>query len=861
MSNSLLRAALISAGLLLTLTSAQAALNPSPLHLDVPVSDIGTDNNLENSNTSRKLAVGADGTVYALFRSATNGIRIAKSINRGQSFGPSVQVDPVDGEAEIAIANDGDLHVTWIKGGDAVHAISRDGGATFSTAITAGAAGAAHMAVDGDYVYIIPQAGNAIYRSTDDGASFAPTSTGGSYAFADIFVDYLTHDVIAVVDDPSVYYFKSTDHAQTFTAAISTGTSVTYSVGALSITDSARYIFMAGSGTNLERFDIDTATYTSLAVNATAGSTTRSLSADIFGNVVSGYLEAGTNDLKFEHSNDLGATFGPPTTVVTNATRANAAINNINGDILFLYEKANQVYLSTYESALIEYDVNVSPSALNFGNVDVGDHSILTLTLTSVASVPVAVVSIVPTAGFATSDNCNGTIAVGGTCTVTVTFTPSAAGAVSGSVAMNFGGANRVVSANGAGIAPRPATTTALSATSTDLEPGDDVTLTAEVTGSSPTGTVDFTEGGAAIASCTGVALSGTTATCALTGLTAGAKQYAAVYNGDVGNGRSTSPAVTVNVFQRFTVTANAGSNGSINPGTTQVISGQTAAFNIVPSSGYRIDSVSGCGGSLSGSTYTTGAITGACTINASFTLANENVDVVAKSKGGGGAMGWPMLLIGALGVFARRMFPLLVAGVMVGRANAEAPEAYVGATFGQAKGEQKRGDVAADLQAWGFTGSNIDLGDTNRDAYRVFAGYRLTQHWGVEVGYTDLGEVSSSASASVPAGQAATYAHALAAALPVAPSGYEASVSYRYPFTPSLALSARAGVWKWESEQRATFGNQRVTLKPDGTDALFGISGDWTFATRWSVGLEASRYKTNEEDVDLLAANVKFVW
>ncbi|MBL8269846.1 Ig-like domain repeat protein [Steroidobacter sp.] len=863
MSNSLLRAALISAGLVVTFSSAHAALTPSALHLDVAVSDIGTDNNIATSSTSRKLAVGADGTIYALFRSATNGIRVAKSIDRGQSFSASVQVSATDGEAEIGIANDGDLHVTWVSGSNAVHAISRDGGVTFSAPVTAGFATSAHMALDGDYVYIIPSSGQNVFHSDNDGASFSSTSTGSMYAFSDIFVDHLTHDVIAVVDDPSVYYFTSTDHGQTFSAAVTTGKMVMYSVGALSITDTGRYVFMAGLGGNLERFDIDNAVYTSLTVNATAGNTTRSLSADIFGNVVSGYLESGSNDLKFEHSNDLGTTFGPATTVATSATRANAAINNINGDILFLYEKANQVYLSTYERGLIEYDVNVSPSALNFGTVDVGDQASLTLTLSSVASVPVSIASIVPTTGYTTSDNCGGTLAVGASCTVTVTFSPSAIGAVSGSVTMNFGGASRPVSVNGSGVAARPATTTALTASATDLEPGDDVTLTAEVTGSSPTGTVNFTDGGAAVPGCTGVALSGTTATCALTGLTAGVKQYAAVYGGDSSNARSTSSAVTVNVRQRFTVTLNAGSNGSINPGTAQtVVSGQTAAFNIVPNSGYRISSVTGCGGSLSGSTYTTGAISGNCAITASFELANENVNVTAKSKGGGGAMAWPMLLIGALGVFARRVFPLFAAGLLLGQsANAEAPQGYVGASFGQAKGEQNRGDVAADLQARGFTGSDIRLGDSKRDAYRLFAGFRLTQNWGVEVGYTDLGEVSSSASASVPAGQAAAYANALVAALPVAPSGYEATVSYRYPFTPALALSARAGVWKWESEQRAVFGNQRVTIKPDGTDVVFGIGGDWSFATRWSVGLEISRYQTSEEDVDLLGANVKFAW
>lgn len=860
MSNSPLRAALISAGLLATLGSAQAALNPVLLYPDVPVSDIGTDNTIAQSNTSRKLAVAADGTIYALFRSPTNGIRIAKSTDRGQSFSPSVQITATNGEAEIAIANDGDLHATWIVTGSAVHAVSRDGGATFSAPVTVGAASSAHMAVDGDYVYIIPRDGSSVYRSADDGATFTATPTGSSYAFADIFVDHLTHDVIAVVDNPSVYYFKSSDHAQTFTSAIATGTNVYYSVGALSITDTGRYVFMAGQDANLERFDIDTGTYTTLAVNATAGSTTRSLSADIFGNVVSGYIESGSNDLKFEHSNDLGATFGAPTTVVSSASLANAAINNVNGDILFLYEKASQIYLTTYESALIEYNVTVSPSALNFGSVEIGDQSSLPITLTSVASVPVSVGAMTPTVGYSATDNCGGTLAVGASCTVTVTFSPSAGGANSGSLTMNFGGANRVVSLNGSGVAPRAATTTDLSASSTALEPGEDVTLTAQVNGTSLTGTVDFTEGGAAIPDCTGVALTGTTATCELTSLTVGAKQYAAEYSGDVANRASTSSTVAVDVQERFTVTANAGSGGSISA-TRSVISGQTATFTVTPSAGYRVASVSGCGGSLSGSTYTTGAITGACTINATFELANENVDVVAKSKGGGGAMGWPMLLIGALGLFARRVFPLLAAGFLVGRAQAEEPQFYAGATFGQAKGEQKSGDVAADLAARGFSGTDLSIGDLDRDGYRVFAGYRLTPNWVVEVGYTDLGEVTSSASASVPAGQAAAYANALAASLPVAPSGYEASVAYRYPFTTSLAASARVGVWKWESEQRAVFGNQRVTLEPDGTDVLFGIGADWSFATHWSLGLEASRYATSEEDVDLLAANVKFVW
>jgi alpha-tubulin suppressor-like RCC1 family protein len=72
----------------------------------------------------------------------------------------------------------------------------------------------------------------------------------------------------------------------------------------------------------------------------------------------------------------------------------------------------------------------------------------------------------------------------------------------------------------------------------------------------------------------------------------------------------------------QFTVTSSAGSGGNINPPTPQAIYyNATTSFTVTASSGYDIASVTGCGGSLSGNTYTTGPITADCTVTASFNV------------------------------------------------------------------------------------------------------------------------------------------------------------------------------------------------------------------------------------------------
>ncbi len=83
-----------------------------------------------------------------------------------------------------------------------------------------------------------------------------------------------------------------------------------------------------------------------------------------------------------------------------------------------------------------------------------------------------------------------------------------------------------------------------------------------------------------------------------------------------------------------YLVTATAGPNGSISPASLTVNHGATASFTVTPNTGYGIASVTGCGGTLDGNSYTTGAITAACTVNATFSLNTYEVTATAGANG-----------------------------------------------------------------------------------------------------------------------------------------------------------------------------------------------------------------------------------
>jgi hypothetical protein len=114
-----------------------------------------------------------------------------------------------------------------------------------------------------------------------------------------------------------------------------------------------------------------------------------------------------------------------------------------------------------------------------------------------------------------------------------------------------------------------PVSSTLLIATPNPSISGQNVTLTATVTGAAPTGTVQFADGAAILGAA--VSLSGGVATLTTGALTAGSHSITATYSGNIGNQPSTSTAVQQTVL--------AVSSVSVSSTAASIAAGDSVAF------------------------------------------------------------------------------------------------------------------------------------------------------------------------------------------------------------------------------------------------------------------------------------------
>jgi FG-GAP-like repeat/Abnormal spindle-like microcephaly-assoc'd, ASPM-SPD-2-Hydin len=164
---------------------------------------------------------------------------------------------------------------------------------------------------------------------------------------------------------------------------------------------------------------------------------------------------------EFTETNTCGTSLSAGASCTVSVTLTPTAQGELMGSLTISYNGAGSpqtVALTALQSALfIETDNNImNPASIAFGAQAVGTTSnAQELYLYSTGTTALAITSITASGDFAESNTCGTSVAAGSSCTISVTFTPTAPGMRTGSLMIsdNAPGSPQIVSLTGTGTA------------------------------------------------------------------------------------------------------------------------------------------------------------------------------------------------------------------------------------------------------------------------------------------------------------------------------------------------------------------------------------------------------------------------
>jgi hypothetical protein len=158
----------------------------------------------------------------------------------------------------------------------------------------------------------------------------------------------------------------------------------------------------------------------------------------------------------YSQTNTCPATLAIASNCAISVTFTPGAVGARNGTLLVSDNTAaspHQVALSGIGSGPA---VTFNPPSLNFGTISLGTtSSSLPLTLTNSGTSALLISSITASAEFAQTNNCPSSLAAAVSCTISVTFTPAAAGTQNGSITVLSNAGTQIASLTGVGTGPQ----------------------------------------------------------------------------------------------------------------------------------------------------------------------------------------------------------------------------------------------------------------------------------------------------------------------------------------------------------------------------------------------------------------------
>jgi hypothetical protein len=159
----------------------------------------------------------------------------------------------------------------------------------------------------------------------------------------------------------------------------------------------------------------------------------------------------------FSETNTCGTSLAVGATCTVNVVFSPTTTGTTTGTLTFIDNAANSPQTVPLTGTGIAPTLALSPASLSFGNQGVTTTSApLSVALTSTGTAALQIGSITTTGDFAQTNNCGASVPPPTTCTITVTFTPTATGPRSGILTITDSAADspQTVALTGTGVGP-----------------------------------------------------------------------------------------------------------------------------------------------------------------------------------------------------------------------------------------------------------------------------------------------------------------------------------------------------------------------------------------------------------------------
>jgi hypothetical protein len=159
----------------------------------------------------------------------------------------------------------------------------------------------------------------------------------------------------------------------------------------------------------------------------------------------------------FGQTNTCGAAVAAGAACNINVTFTPAATGTQTGSVTFVDNAGSSQTVSLTGTGAGAPVVGLTPASLTFSNQAVDTTSAAqTFTLTNSGSGPLTITSVATTGAFSQTNTCGASVAAGGNCAISVFFTPTATGTLTGTVVVTDNAANSPQTANMSGTGGTP---------------------------------------------------------------------------------------------------------------------------------------------------------------------------------------------------------------------------------------------------------------------------------------------------------------------------------------------------------------------------------------------------------------------